>query len=407
MHILIIPGEELNPQDTNSSVFELNQASALSCNRITCGFISINLNGNLFEYIKNILKLKKESFTKLLLLIKRKGLQVHKIQDFNVVEASNYYTWSGKFKTKYDEQVETGILAFEKYISLFGKPNLIHAHSRFLTGGLIAAAIKKKYNIPFVLTEHSSIYARSKVSNDELKLVHSVIHAASQWICVSKHLGELIIKLLPSALAKPYIHIPNVLDKDFEIYELLQPPPERTFIFLNIASMDENKAQAILIKAFAQKFRGNIFYQLHIGGSGYLENELKQLVIDLDISEQVSFLGHLSRQGVIKAIQNSHVFVLPSLYETFGVVLIEALSLGKPIIATKCGGPESIVTNQNGFLVEPSSVEALSEAMLKMSSNYHQFNYQELRTDCINRFGTVAFATKMGVIYNNILNKAC
>lgn len=405
MHILIIPGEELNPQNTYSSVFELNQASALSCDRITCGFISINIKGNLFGCIKDILKFKKGSLTNLLLLIKRKGLKVHKIQNFNVVEAKNFYIWSGKLKTQYDEQVITGISAFKKYVSLFGKPDIIHAHSRFLTGGLIALAIKEKYNIPFVLTEHSSFYARGKVRNDELELVYRIIQASSKWVCVSNHLGELITKLMPSALAKSYIHIPNVLDKEFETYMPAQPLTEGTFIFLNIASMEEIKSQAVLIKVFAQKFHGNMFYQLHIAGSGYLENNLKQLVIDLDISDQVKFLGQLSRRDVIKAMQNAHVFVLPSLYETFGVVLIEALALGRPVIATKCGGPESIVTTKNGFLVEPSNVEALSTAMLEISNNYHQFNHQKLRNDCIKQFGSLAFTKKIEVIYNNVLNK--
>lgn len=407
MHILIIPGEELNPQNTYSSVFELNQASALSCDRITCGFISINIKGNLFGCIKDILKFKKGCLKNFILLIKRKSLKVHKIQNFNIVEAKSYYIWSGKFKSQYDEQVIAGVSAFKKYISLFGKPDIIHAHSRFLTGGLIALSIKERYNIPFVLTEHSSFYARGKVSNDDLKMVYRVIQASSDWICVSHSLGKLVTKLILSTIAKPYIYIPNVLDKDFETYLTAQPITEESFIFLNIASMDENKSQADLLKAFAQKFRGNMFYQLYIGGSGYLENVLKQLVIDLNISNQVTFLGQLSRRDVIKAMQDTHVFVLPSLYETFGVVLIEALALGKPVIATKCGGPESIVTNNNGFLVEPSNVDALSEAMFKISNNYNQFNHQKLRSDCIDQFGSVAFAKKMEAIYNNALSKVC
>src|SRR5699024_9955006 len=96
---------------------------------------------------------------------------------------------------------------------------------------------------------------------------------------------------------------------------------------------------------------------------------LLKLVRVLKIEEQVVFLGPLTREQVKEEVSSADAFVLSSKYETFGVVLIEALALGKPVIATKCGGPESIVTPEVGYLVENNSEEELSKAMSELIAN--------------------------------------
>ena len=83
---------------------------------------------------------------------------------------------------------------------------------------------------------------------------------------------------------------------------------------------------------------------------------LEALVQEKALTEQVTFLGSLTREQVRQEVSEADAFVLSSEYETFGVVVIEALALGKPVIATRCGGPESIVVPSVGYLVEILSV---------------------------------------------------
>lgn len=402
MHVLIIPGEELNPSNIYSSVFELHQATALrNHTSINCGFISINLQGNFFEEIKKLFTFR-ISIKSFISFLKTKKVSFTSIQEFNCVEASSFFVWSGKLRTKYQEQAKVGLRAYNSYVKKFGKPDLIHAHSRFLTGGVIAQAIKGRYQIPYVLTEHSTYYARGLVTAAELKIVQSVINHAACWICVSPKLGDTVTNMV-QGLNKPYKYVPNVIDGLFEDVETVNFKPSPTpFKFINIASLDEKKAHGNLIQAFADRFQQNTNFQLYIAGSGPLENSLKKLAVKLGVEEQVFFLGQLNRDDIKQCLQQSNAFVLSSTYETFGVVLIEALACGKPVIATACGGPENIVTENNGYLVEVNNIAALSYAMQNMVTNYPQFNGQKIRKNCIENFGSKSFATKMQQIYNSI-----
>ncbi|MCK9484995.1 MAG: glycosyltransferase, partial [Candidatus Marinimicrobia bacterium] len=93
--------------------------------------------------------------------------------------------------------------------------------------------------------------------------------------------------------------------------------------------------------------------ELHIAGDGPQKKYLADLVSELDLESGVVFHGMLQRQDVFKLMRSCDLFALSSDFETFGVVLIEAMSCGLPIVATRCGGPESIITEDwLGILTE-------------------------------------------------------
>ncbi|MCZ2223441.1 MAG: glycosyltransferase [Chitinophagales bacterium] len=401
MHILIIPGEELNENNFYSSVFELNQADALANHKIKIGFISINLQGNLFTTLKNCLLLKKKAFSNLKHLQKTRKKRNVKVASLNLIEVTGCYYFPSALNLKYKEQTKAGLMAYKTYVSLYGKPDIIHAHSRFLVGGLIANEILNKFKIPYILTEHSSFYERNLVSSFEYTLASKVINDAKVWITVSPQLGNFI-RSKKLSLNKTFRYVPNVLDSEFENVSLSHNA-ENSFTFIHIASLDDNKAQHILLKAFAQAFKTNTKYFLKIAGSGKDEQFLKQLSKELNIENQVVFLGQLSRDEIKTVLSTSNAFVLSSMYETFGVVLIEALAFGLPIIATKCGGPENIVNENNGYLVPVNDVEAFADAMKKMVANYSSFNLEIIRQDCLNRFGSKQFGLTMKSIYKEVL----
>lgn len=97
-------------------------------------------------------------------------------------------------------------------------------------------------------------------------------------------------------------------------------------------------------------------------------------------------------------------FVLSSNVETFGVVLIEALSTGKPIITTNCGGPRDIVNELNGVLVPVGDKEALASAMVNMAKSISKYDPDMMKADCIQRFGRDAFFERIEGIYARIIN---
>lgn len=75
------------------------------------------------------------------------------------------------------------------------------------------------------------------------------------------------------------------------------------------------------------------------------------------------------------------------------------MACGKPIIATACGGPENIVTVQNGYLIHPNNIDELGTAMQTMITNYHSFNGDHLKEECIAKFGSASFAIQMKRLY--------
>ena len=98
----------------------------------------------------------------------------------------------------------------------------------------------------------------------------------------------------------------------------------------------------------------------------------------------------------------ANVFVLPSHHETFGVVVIEALALGKPVIATRCGGPESIIESGDGLLVPTNNIEALAQAMAEISSHMDQYDPVDIRERCRIRFGEEAIVSRLIEVYQDV-----
>jgi glycosyltransferase involved in cell wall biosynthesis len=167
--------------------------------------------------------------------------------------------------------------------------------------------------------------------------------------------------------------------------------------------MDENKGQPVLLQAFAERFKDDPMVQLRIAGDGPLRRQLVELAKQLGIAHQVIFLGALDQTQVIPEMQAADAVVVASQYETFGVVLIEALACGKPIISTACGGPEYIVNDQNGLLVPVNDVPALGTALAQMVQTSNRYEPARLSAACQDQFGQEAVVDCLYNVYQQVL----
>ncbi|MEM2338894.1 MAG: glycosyltransferase, partial [Nitrososphaerales archaeon] len=235
----------------------------------------------------------------------------------------------------------------KSYIQNFGRPDIIHAHSA-LWGGEIALYISKVLKIPYVITEHSSIYARDLVKSWQEPYLRRIFENASLVIGVSSRLLEDISKYFNH---KNFDSVLNVVDTDYFTLPTVKRKKD-PFKFLSIALLSPKKGMDILIRAFYEAFRDVDDVVLEIGGDGPSRPILESLVKELKMEEKIKFLGMLDRYQVRENMWRANVFVLPSYYETFGVVLIEAMATGLPVIATRCGGPEDFVNPKEGSFVE-------------------------------------------------------
>ena len=137
--------------------------------------------------------------------------------------------------------------------------------------------------------------------------------------------------------------------------------------------VEPKKGLRFLLQAMAVLARkyGQPPCQLLIVGDGPSRHELELLREQLDLSSWVVFAG--SRRDIPRVLHALDVFVLPSLYEGFGIALLEAMAAGKPVIATAVGGiPEFVLSGETGLLVEPGNVQALADAIDRLLSHPQQ-----------------------------------
>lgn len=147
-----------------------------------------------------------------------------------------------------------------------------------------------------------------------------------------------------------------------------QTPPEDTPLLVACGSLTRQKGYPYLLDAF-KKVRGRIGAELWILGEGDRRNEIETQIRELGLEEAVTLLGF--RENPFKFMAAADVFVLPSLWEGFGIVLVEAMACGTPVVATDCPhGPGEIITHEEtGLLVPPANDDALSETLLRLLGN--------------------------------------
>ena len=275
--------------------------------------------------------------------------------------------------------------------------DLIHAHS-YLPAGTAAVRLGKEENIPVVVTEHSSAVLEKDLTPYRVNLLKNVVRDSSTFICVSNALKKAVLELISKE--RELVVIPNAVSKKFSCENVEKGDK---FTFISIGNLVESKRFDLTIKAFAESFAGNHKIQLKILGDGILRESLQLLAQKYNVEEQVVFEGRVSRESVIQELRNSNLFVLPSDYETFGVVYIEAMACGLPVIATKNGGAEDIVSEDTGYLIERNNMEQLAQIMQTAYEEYDAFDRIKIAEICQQRFGEKEVADKLIKLYLNCM----
>lgn len=368
MHVLVIPGTFPGPYNLYRGIFFQNQVQALADNEnMTVGVIAPDIRSSrALKRLKNMRLFGSEYE------LKNKGkVQVYRKIGFNLTPSTSlgvqllFYQYAKKL--------------FEKYIQKHGKPDLIHAHIS-LHAGHAAQKLSLKYNIPYVITEHSSAILKNELSSREKKVVKQVLRGACRCIVVSNELK-------------------NKIDFDFEVKSIVIPNvvklPEKKQIInsnrnpnllLSVGTLIMSKGFADLLKAFQVCLQKRPELKLKIVGDGGDAHIFKNLAKQLNILDRVEFTGALPPENVHSIMKTAGVFISASKFETFGVVLVEAAAAGTPIVSTNSGGPKDIVTEVNGVICPVNDYKKLADAVLKILENPEKYVEQEIIDDAYERF---------------------
>ena len=259
----------------------------------------------------------------------------------------------------------TGIF---KLLSMVKKYNidLIHAHY-IMPPGLIAVIAGKITKTPVVLTIHGSdifILGRKSILKPVIKFV---LRNSSQIFVVSEAVKKEVLKIenveQKTKITWNAVDLERFNPKNKSLFKEELGLEDDKPIILFVGNLVPQKGVKYLIKA--KKYIKTDSYLL-IVGSGPLLRELKAIVENEDLKD-VIFIG--SRDDVEMIMPQSDVVVLPSISESFGIVILEAMASGVPVVATNVGGIPEIVTNDVGIVVEPRDPRAIANSVDHILSN--------------------------------------
>ncbi len=291
--------------------------------------------------------------------------------------------------------------------------DLVHLHVWNPAACRYALMAAGKYNIATVITEHDPFELPKFKSYFKEKLLKKINHV----IAVSESNRKLLLNLFPQ-LKNRITTIHNGIDVTWFESQLLSfnenkrnEYREKTFnvgndikIILTVAELHERKGVNYLIKAMPLIVEKERSCRLVIVGSGPERNELEILVKKEGVMDHVTFLGF--RKDIPHLMKASDIFVLPSIKEAFGLVILEAMATKLPIIASDTGGiPEIIENGKNGTLVPPHDKEKLAKAIVKLINDpdrvakYVQAGFETLKKT----FDAKMMAKNTETIYDEVL----
>jgi len=317
--------------------------------------------------------------------------------------------WTSKIlKGNINEILRANCINIDSAIKDFGKIDIIHAHVSY-PAGWIAMKLSEKYKIPYVITEHMGPFPFKQFlskNGDLINIIREPLQKADKVIAVSPSLAERINSF---GLAKP-VYIPNVVNEEFFL-----PLPVKEghnakskFTFFTLGGMTPQKGIPDLIaaiKSFIARLSREEQSRVEfiIGGSGEEAERYRLLAEKMGVSQWIRWLGGIDRNEARYYFQHCDCFVLASHHETFGVVFAEAIACGKPVIATRCGGPECIVNESNGQLVEVGNIGQLSEALEHMYKLARYYNADIIREGFLQKFSRSAVVNQLEAVYYSIL----
>lgn len=385
MHILLLPS--WYPKDANDvgGVFFRDQALALRKYGHDVGVIAPRMRS-----LRTLVKPTAQE--KILTFENDDGVKTYRLNIYGAlprIPYGNYYLFK-----------KAARFLFNRYTAEYGKPDILHAHSAVF-GGAAGAELSREFDIPLVLTEHSSGFARGVYANWQLKLAENAIRVANVCIAVSPSLVDFLSKQF-SFSKGAWAWVPNVVADRFN-----EPDDkrrlERPIRFLNLALMTENKGQLDLIEAFKIVVDSDPSAELLLGGDGPIRPALKEKANSFGIAGNVNFLGMVPPANVPYLLGEIDIVVISSHYETFGVVAAEALMAGVPVVATRCGGPQCIVEQGDGFLVAVGNPQELGSAMKILSKNIEDYNPAAISSRARSRFSGEAIASSLTKKYEKAI----
>lgn len=282
----------------------------------------------------------------------------------------------------FHNKINKQLREIEKSVKGIEDVNFIHAHTVFSDGGT-AYKLYKKYKIKYLVTvRNTDINIFYKYGLHLRAFMYQVLLNAQVVVFISEAYKQKMLELLPQHIvskisSKCYV-IPNGIEDYWHENAISKSEIEeiRTIRLLFIGKIDKNKNLTSVIHACSKLHKEGYQFFLNVIGNGPLEEECIQLSRTLEIDKSVKFHGYLKdRELISKIMDKSDILVMPSYRETFGLVYIEAMSRGLPVIYTKGQGIDGFFAEGAvGFSVDPNYQHMIVDSIKKITKSYREIS---------------------------------
>lgn len=333
-----------------------------------------------------------------------RGVHVHRIPP-DRLPADNFMEWVN--------QLNNGMLELSgKLVEIYGGFHLLHAHDWLV--GSAAAGISRRHNLPLVATIHATEHGRNRGLHTELQrhihnLEGELARQADLIIGCSRYMGREIATLFNQPAEKIRV-IPNGVDPE-SITAGMEPSSEtargreKTIAFLG--RLVPEKGVHVLISALPAIMEKVGPVRLEVAGKGPYQRELEDLAHRVGVADRVKFLGFVDDTGRNNLLNRANVAVFPSIYEPFGIVALEAMAAGVPVVVSDTGGLSDVIEHGvDGYLSPPGDIHMLAHYIAEILRNPELARHfvQRARRNLMIKFSWQQIAAATRDVYTEAIN---
>ena len=284
-------------------------------------------------------------------------------------------------------------------------PDIIHCHVA-VPAGWAVALLRRLFGVPVILTEHTSEFDSWRKRPGQRWMAAVAYGSADAVLPVSE--GQRFQLQQNFRCRNRVLVVSNMVDTD-RFTQTPFPPTAEGYHLLFVGLMETGqKGVPILLQAISQiKQSGHpleLSLHLDLVGGGKLLPEYQTLARQIALDDMVTFHGYQPPAVVAQMLRESHALVLPSHFESQGVVVIEALASGRPVVSTRCGGPEFMVNSTNGLIVEPGNATELAAAIVNLLTHLDRYDPASIASNAVSLYSYNAVVSTLSEIYDSVQN---
>ncbi len=299
-----------------------------------------------------------------------KGVHVYRVDNY-MINPNNFIDWI--------MQLNFNMIAkANEIIAKEGNFDVIHAHDWLVA--YAAKTLKNSYGIPLVSTIHATEAGRNSGIHDEVQRYINdtewlLTYESSEVIVNSKYMKNELQRLFGLPYEKINVVANGInstvysgVEKDYEFRRQYAADNEKIILFMG--RLVYEKGVQHLISAMPKILNGYKDSKLIIAGKGGMLDELKAQVDSMGLTDKVYFTGYMNAKQVSKMYRCADVSVFPSTYEPFGIVALEAMLAGVPVVVSDVGGLNEIVEHGvDGMKSYAGNSNSLADSILALLSN--------------------------------------